>query len=260
MIYYRKKGPVQIAEIWYNNDGEFSSKKIDMLRYKFLKTKLDKAASAEELYTLVINLEQNEDDLYANIRKNTRYEINRAKEKDNIICDVFIEPGSNNNNKINEYIKYYNTFADSKGRNHIYFTEISHFYDAGTFSVRSAKKGDEYLTMHAYVISDDTARLFQSSSLFRTTDESAMRNMIGRANRLLHWEDILWFKRMGLTYYDFGGWYGGSETTGTYAEQLQINHFKESFGGEIKKEYSFYIPVTILGKAAFLCNAIVKKK
>jgi lipid II:glycine glycyltransferase (peptidoglycan interpeptide bridge formation enzyme) len=68
--------------------------------------------------------------------------------------------------------------------------------------------------------------------------------MIGRANRLLHWEDILYFKQEGLSYYDFGGW--SSDTTNL--ERQKINAFKESFGGVIIPQYSYYVPVSLLGK------------
>jgi len=107
-------------------------------------------------------------------------------------------------------------------------------------------------------VSDNTARLHQSSSLFRAACDKETRSMIGRSNRLLHWEDILYFKDAGLRWYDFGGWYGGPETTGTYAEQLLINQFKESFGGEKKREYSFIVPVSLKGRIAVHGRAVLK--
>jgi lipid II:glycine glycyltransferase (peptidoglycan interpeptide bridge formation enzyme) len=107
--------------------------------------------------------------------------------------------------------------------------------------------------MHAYVISDNTARLHQSCSLFRNSDNSEYRNLVARANRYLHWDDIVYFKKLGLLWYDLGGWYGGNENK----EQLAINVFKESFGGLLKEEYSYFIPWTIKGKISIFFHSIL---
>jgi lipid II:glycine glycyltransferase (peptidoglycan interpeptide bridge formation enzyme) len=118
--------------------------------------------------------------------------------------------------------------------------------------------------MHAYVVSDNTARLYQSSSLFRNSQSGDYKNLVARANRLLHWEDMLYFKRLdGIRWYDFGGWYGGAASSQSYREQLLIDQFKESFGGENKREYSFIEPASFLGKIAVSAHSMldtVKKR
>jgi lipid II:glycine glycyltransferase (peptidoglycan interpeptide bridge formation enzyme) len=257
MIYYRKKSISRIAEVWYNFD-EKPSKKADVLRYKFVSEKPKRASSFEELYTLLLDLEESEEVLFARIRKNTRYEINRAKNKDKINCITFLQEDEKNEDKLMQYIAFFNAFANSKGRSHVFFSDIESFYDSGTFCIRYVETEDDILTMHAYVVSDNTARLYQSSSLFRTSDDAEYRAMIGRANRLLHWDDMIYFKAMGLKWYDFGGWYGGSASTGTYKEQLLINQFKESFGGIKKQEYSFILPATFRGKIAVWSHSTIK--
>ncbi|MNI71773.1 hypothetical protein D3C73_1276650 [compost metagenome] len=95
------------------------------------------------------------------------------------------------------------------------------------------------IVMHSYVIDKHSkrARLLHSSSLFRNEDGTNIRAIIGRANRLLHFADIQYFKEMGFVTYDLGG----------YATDIQdqalanINQFKSSFGGQLKKEND-YIP------------------
>ncbi|MDR0784467.1 MAG: hypothetical protein LBE74_01095 [Treponema sp.] len=248
MIYYRKKNAMKIAEIWYNYE-EKPDRKTDVLRYKFVAENKRDAASFEELWTLLIDLTKPEDELFSHIRKNTRYEINRAKNKDGAQCFTLLEKDEENMEKLLQYIDFFNIFAESKKRSRVDYSDVKQFYENKTFCVRYITDGDgAILTMHAYVVSDGTARLHQSSSLFRNVADAETRNMIGRANRLLHWNDILFFKHAGVRYYDFGGWYG--ETTGTYAEQLLINQFKESFGGEKKQEYSFITPSSFLGQIA----------
>ena len=51
------------------------------------------------------------------------------------------------------------------------------------------------------------------------------QGLVGRANRLHHWKDMISFKSKGLDQYDFGGWYEGRKTR----DRLKINQFKEGF-------------------------------
>jgi lipid II:glycine glycyltransferase (peptidoglycan interpeptide bridge formation enzyme) len=238
-------------------------RRIDVLRYKYVADRKERAASFEELWTLLIDLGETEDELFSHIRKNTRYEINRARNKDAIESAALLEKGEKNEEKLKQYIDFFNAFADSKNRSHIDFSDIEQFYNGETLCVRfahfarSASAGDEPLTMHAYVISDNTARLHQSSSLFRASEDSEYKNLVGRANRLLHWEDMLYFKKDGVRWYDFGGWYGGAATSQSYREQLLIDQFKESFGAEKKREYSFIESASFLGKIAVSVHSVI---
>jgi hypothetical protein len=256
MIYYRRKNLTRIAEIWYNI-SEKPQREVDIIRYKFVAEETLKAAAFEELYTILIDLSKNDKELLSLLRKNTRYEINRAREKDNIKCVTFFEKNENDREKISKYMDFYNVFALSKNRSSIKFSDLKQFYDNRTICIRYAAKEDdesEILTMHAYIVSDNTARLHQSSSLFRNSGDSEYKNLVARANRLLHWDDILYFKNIGLAVYDLGGWYGGQ----TLKEQLLINQFKESFGGEKKREYSYIVPASTRGKIAILAHSAFK--
>ena len=47
-------------------------------------------------------------------------------------------------------------------------------------------------------------RLLYSASHFRATSDSGERNRIGRANRLLHWHEIITLKDLGFELYDLG--------------------------------------------------------
>jgi lipid II:glycine glycyltransferase (peptidoglycan interpeptide bridge formation enzyme) len=87
----------------------------------------------------------------------------------------------------------------------------------------------------------------QSASLFREADEVSYRNMIGRANRLLHWEDILYFKDQGYEIYDLGG----VTLNQSNKEGQAIARFKECFGGSLVKEYKSWIPVSFKGWVLF---------
>jgi lipid II:glycine glycyltransferase (peptidoglycan interpeptide bridge formation enzyme) len=257
MVYYRKKNKIDIAEIWYNRHEE-PPKKTSIIKYKFVGEKQGGAASLEERFTILIDLKQKQEDIFSQLRKNTRYEINRAKERDRVTCETLFNLGEMDKDKITRFIEYFNAFSDSKKRKELElnFSDLKQFYDNNTLCIRQAVNENESLiyTTHAYAVSDNRARLLYSASHFRDSEDSELRNLIGRANRFLHWADILFFKEMGLDYYDFGGWYGGQEDK----EKLAINQFKESFGGEKQREYTYIIPVTTIGKIAEFFHGIIK--
>jgi lipid II:glycine glycyltransferase (peptidoglycan interpeptide bridge formation enzyme) len=92
--------------------------------------------------------------------------------------------------------------------------------------------------MHAYVADRDASRirLLYSASHFRGTEDTEERNLVGRANRFLHWSEIQSAQEAGFELYDLGG--------------LPINHndpaknaiarFKSEFGGTPILEYNGY--------------------
>jgi hypothetical protein len=257
MIYYRKKNGIRIAEIWYDRGGE-PEKKSDVIKYKFAEEVREGAALREDLFTLLLDLGEDEKALHAYIGKSAKNEINRARERDGVRCGVFLELNEKSAEKLNQYIDYFNAFAASKNRSAISFSDLGQFYEAGTLCIRRAlsREGSPVLAMHAYIVGDNRARLLQSASHFRESFDPEERKLIGRANRLLHWEDILYFKAMGLGWYDFGGWYGGE----TDREKLAINQFKETFGGKKRREYSYLLPVSGAGKIALAIQRILKRK
>jgi lipid II:glycine glycyltransferase (peptidoglycan interpeptide bridge formation enzyme) len=99
------------------------------------------------------------------------------------------------------------------------------------------------MVFHTYIIAGNRARLAQSVSLFRMSDDGSFRNLTGRANRLLHWEDMLYFKRLGYSIYDFGGVNPDTANEETNA----ITRFKECFGGRRVVEYNSTAPASLKG-------------
>ena len=97
--------------------------------------------------------------------------------------------------------------------------------------------GDEPVVMHSYIIDreDKRVRLLHSASDFRSLSTSQERAIIGRANRFLHYSDIIYFKNNGFFIYDFGG----ISLDKNDAEQLKISEFKRGFGGVLVEESNF---------------------
>lgn len=166
--------------------------------------------------TLFIDLSIDENTLFKNIAKNTRYKINRAEREGVITSQDTIE----------NFRYFFNNFAPSKGLKKLSKLNIKSLKPFMIIT-KSELKGT-VLAMHAYLIDKECkrVRLLYSATINRKQTDIDL-NLMGRANRLLHWKDILTFKNMKLAIYDWGGIAGYSDNP----ETSGIDAFKQSFGG-----------------------------
>jgi lipid II:glycine glycyltransferase (peptidoglycan interpeptide bridge formation enzyme) len=224
--------------VFYSLNGLFQEKFLEnkinyldifkLVRYFYPKVEPVFGFTKRDKYTKVIDLNCSLDYIFANFRKNTRYEIKRAK-KEGIRFEI--------EDNIEVFFKYYNEFANSKNYELLLFKTLQK-YKQHIF-ITKALKGKKILSMHAYILGKDRVILLYSASLFRTSEDKKYRNLVGYANRFLHFEDICYFKKHQYHLYDFGG-YAMSKCN----DELQdINYFKDSFGGELLYEriYTSYM-------------------
>src|SRR5207248_11358771 len=104
--------------------------------------------------------------------------------------------------------------------------------------VTEAILDDKVVCSHVYVADRGVGRvrLIRSASLFRETGHDE-RQKVARANRLLHFHDILLFRNQGFGLYDLGGYH--PDTAPLLPELTRINEFKESFGGQLRQEANY---------------------
>jgi hypothetical protein len=191
--------------------------------------------------TRLIDLTSDLDSIFGDFTKGTRYEINRASERDGIEAST---PHPPEGTELSEFIDYYDQFALSKGVARIQREQFLALANSGKIAVSNARSADgSVLAAHAYLVTPARARLTHSASLFRSEESSGARAQVGRANRFLHWSDLSAFRTMGLRCYDFGGWYEGSRD----AALLNINAFKREFGGRVIKEWNSFQHGSVLG-------------
>lgn len=194
--------------------------------------------------TSVIDLTKPLDRISAQLSKSTRYKIHRA-EREGIIPRLVESPSEQ---EVLLYAQYYDTFASQKGLPKSNIVKLRALCRASALILSSSSDGDgNLLVAHAYVkdSASGRARLLYSASQFRALGESADRNMIGRANRLLHWYEILTLKQMAFRLYDLGGLSDDSSDK----EKADIARFKMEFGGTPITEYTGIVPRTYLGRA-----------
>jgi hypothetical protein len=174
--------------------------------------------------TKVIDLTASEDEIFGQFRKNTQREIRMAR-REGVTCHFNGDPAT--------FRRFYNHAAKCLRPIRSAFIEAV----AIETCVSYAQLDDTVLVMHCTLI-DRTlrrARIWYGCRRHEPEDSSGFRQMVGRANRLLHFEDMRHFKNQESTIYDLGG-YSADQTD---RKVMAINAFKDSFGGRLLVEANY---------------------
>ncbi len=238
MIVYSKQR-LTIAEFHFDEQG--ATPPVDIIRYQSRPEKVP-GTICYPMSTILIDLRQEPDALLDQMSKTTRQEIRRAgKEPLKFECNA--QP---DNSWLSDFFEFYAEFARLKGLPELNRERITGMRDCQSLLLTRIKDDAAAdLVWHCYMHANGCARLVHSASLFRAA-EKARAASISRANRLLHWLDMTHLRGQGFTTYDFGGWYSGHDD----AEKLNINRFKEGFGGRVAHQYNTDRGVTLKGTLA----------
>jgi hypothetical protein len=238
MIFLRWKFGIKICEVWYKiNDGEQDTKSC-LYEYYCLDEKIPvykgyRKLDSSDFFTLQTDLTESKEELFNKIEKNTRYEIRRAEKEGASIVFNFSKDLLLNSDTLaqfdEEYVKMYN----KKGMNISSIKDrITELAKKENIIITEGKLNNITYAYHVYLLCDKTARLTFSVSNFRENIASNVdKNMIGRLNRWLHYEDMILLKENGFDVYDWGGYDIKENLAG-------INKFKKYFGGILTKQYN----------------------
>lgn len=262
-MYFERTKIVKIRDFWFEEDRNLQAEKGgDYAEYHDIMN----LPSNKEGYmghmsrmTLVSNLEKSDEEIQSQFRKNTRYEIRRAK-KENCFHRFYLCKGNNKGTEVEEEIDGLLHRIDEEHAK-LFLKKGIRTKDEYTFMYSAAKKGMLAVSVgflqngdegayHVYIVGNGMARLLHSISVFRETNDNEERNAIGRLNRFLHYMDMVELKQLGFNTYDWGG-YSEKE------EHKTISDFKMSFGGEKKRLYTVYYSTSVIGK---ILSIIVKER
>lgn len=238
MIAYQKKF-IRIVECW--NDEVPEANGADLIR-RFQQTERLSGMLCREFHTVLLDLTQEQQTIFERMKRGTRYEIRRALSADDLSHGHW---NGTEQNIFDEFCTYAEQFLTQKGQPKLDREWLGLMARAGLIELtRIDDLKAQRLVWHAYHRSRDRVTLLYSASLFRQNPSGEFRNLIGRANRLHHWLDMLHFKEAGISTYDFGGWYHGNKDE----ERLRINKFKEQFGGKVVKNFICEEALTLKGR------------
>jgi hypothetical protein len=244
LIIDRRKSGLRIRDVFFARPDDCPPTAGADLCY-FLQAQAP-VADADPFYTSLIDLAQDEAALLDGINKGFRYEIRRARDKD-LLQAQLAQPDAAT---LDRFYAYYDAFAGSRALAGANRAKLSALQAAGALVLawmpdvrESAGPEAPWLSAHLYIVDGERTRLYHSAS--PVSLPASDRQLIGRANKLLHWEALLHFKAAGCRTYDLGGLSMGDALKA-------IDDFKRSFGGVVVKEFNHIEATSIKGRLALL--------
>lgn len=209
-------------EIWFyngelTNDGDYTT-------YCYVQKKFNLSFDSElKEQTTVIDLQQDENQLFPAIHTTFRYHIRKA-ESLNLRFIVLIHPSVEDCNAIMNSFK---EFAKNKKIEPMNKRRILALQQTNNIIITKIKYEDLDIVTHVYLFD------MQHIMLMHTFHDGNFTNaqIRGYANKYLHWKDILLSKEMNFKIYDFGGI--NRETV------PGISRFKLSYGGALIETNSY---------------------
>lgn len=174
----------------------------------------------EPKFTKIIDLQRSEDDIFKGFSRHTRRKIKQGAnggfqfEKD--VSEV-------------ELMDVYSVFARDNNLPELDRRVIEAYWPGVT--VTKLSYNCRTLVMHSLMIDEQASRacMLHDAAMFRQMPDQRHRNLIGHANRYLHFLDMMYLKERGIGSLDLGGY--AKDTTDEHLRH--INEFKDGFGGEL---------------------------
>jgi hypothetical protein len=228
---------VVYGEVWFEEQPPPDAA-VDILVYRHRQEPVAGAHTSVHR-TARTDLARSTEDIISEFSNSCRYQIRRADARDALRCEVFLEPTE----RLAEFIEFFDLFAQQKGIWPADRHWLARVASEGQLVLSAALHGGRAIVWHAHLRSCQTAMLAHSASLFRGLDERAQA-LIGRANRWLHWQDMLRFKELGATWYDWGGLFDDESAD----DRAGINRFKTSFNCAPMETYDCVVPLSWRGR------------
>ena len=252
LVLQKKKHGIDFYTVWFAKEP---LKKSGIIAYREYMGDRP-SAGASDCHTLVTDLTETEEEIKQHFSKSCKYKVNRAARED--VAITILRDQEITDEVIEDFCTFFETFWESKGSaledKQKLKAELQSYRAAKALTIAYAKVNGEKAIYHTHVKDDHTARLLHSASLYRLQqdEEGNTKNLIGMANRLLHFEEMKYFKGIGLKAYDWGG-------AGRGEDVIHITEFKESFGGTPATYCNFEQVNGILAKAFKLLIKILGK-
>jgi len=224
------------GDVWFDEEPP-RDPGVDIIRYYCRHAPI--GARTVTSLSMVTDLDASADAIADSFSKDCRYKIRRADTKDGLAMEWISDPAP----RLEEFREFFDAFARQKAHEPCDLQWLEAARDARQLVFTNASREGEALVWHAYLISGKSAWLQYTGSCFRDK-QNDYRALVGRANRWLHWKDMLHFKHSGMARYDWGGLFEDESSP----ERAGINAFKRSFGGRVERTYKCMVPVTIKGR------------
>lgn len=251
LLLQKKKHGIQFYTVWFAKEP---LKKRGVIAYREYMGDKPKHLNTE-FDTLISDLTETEEAIKLHFSKNCRYYVNRAERED---IAVKMHSGKEiSDEMIAEFLDFFEEFWVSKGisleEKDKLKQELQNYRNLDALGITEAYVNGEKVVYHTHILADDTVRLLHSASLYRLQEEDAnTKNLIGIANRFLHYEEMKYYKALGKSVYDWGG-------AGMGEDVKNITEFKKSFGGIPITYYDFEAANGLAARLFKLAVKILRK-
>jgi hypothetical protein len=234
---------------------DIDTSKTDVTRYMRFKEKVDAFRDGIEDVdaTLITSLCNSDKEILGQFSQTVRYEVKKSF-TDDISMQFYTYKDLTNNFCIVEEFK--NTFmsycdiCNNQSLKKVYDEQKIRSYIDNECVLLSKAEFADGKVYHLYLYDENDALLVYSASDHRKNEID--RNFAGRANKLLHYKDILYFKAEGLSNYDWGN-------VASFEAPNGIDKFKISFGGTRRKVYSYFVGNSLLGKILVFSKKLLQR-
>jgi len=248
---HNKKHGINFYTVWFAKEPVRKNGIISCREYMGEKP----TCACTKFDTLISDITKSDEEIKQHFSKNCRYYVNRASRED---VTVKMYSGKEvSDSQIIEFLDFFEEFWESKGSSlsnkDKLKRELMAYRDAGAFGITEAYVDGIKVVYHTHIVDEEIVRLLHSASLFRLQEEDAnSKNLIGIANRYLHYEEMKYYKSLGKLVYDWGG-------AGMEEDVIHITEFKKSFGGEPVTYYDFEQVNGLMAKLFKLAVKILRK-
>lgn len=187
----------------------------------------------QEFQSYLTDLTAETEEIWKGIGKNVRYEIRRSERETGEIR--FHDAGEMNERM--ELLKLFSALYEQMYREKgmeesMNLKAVRSYLAEGKMLFSAVWFREKPLVFHSYIWDGQEVSLLHSASCFR--GNSLDGAMLGRVNKRLHWEDMLYLKERGVRCYDWGGISDLKNPNGIDAFKLKLpdlvrrrEHFKK---------------------------------
>lgn len=227
------------GEVWFDNDpGEG---RVDWILYRN-RSRPVPGAKWRYFYNRLIDLSKSGDDLLAEMSPKTLAKIRSAEAQDRNRCER-CDPSDGR--ILLEIEQAWNSSVESKRRwGPLNRQWLGAMIGAQAFELFIARDLPGNPLVYAGVFRDRTrVQQLMSVSPPRTSLSPEGRAKTNRASCYLLWSIMQHLKQEGVHWFDFGGWYPGTEDI----QLLGANAYKKGFGGQVIREFECEQIVSLKG-------------
>jgi len=228
MFIYRSRFLIR-GEVWF--EAQPSDESVDWILYRNRSQPVT-GARWRYFHNFLIDLAKSENDLASALDPRTAHKISTAGEKERVECDWAIVPDEC---QLDPLEQLWNPTLEARRRWGVLNRPwMRPMIAAGALELASARDCDgKLVAMAGYYRNQHRVQQLLIVSPPRPAAGGAARAQTNRACTLLTWRSAMRAKAQGLRYFDFGGWYPGTDDI----QYLGANAFKKGFGGEVVREY-----------------------